>query len=183
MPALTSSATARDTPSAEALLRALYASHGSVVLRFAARMLGGDWHRAEDILQEAAIRAWQHAAELGPPGDELRPWLLHVVRNLVIDGYRGRQARPPEEVGQDITHLPVADGVDRALTAQVMVEALRDLAPFQREVLLHVYYMGRSVNQTARVLGLPPGTVKSRTHYAVRALRDCLSSRGVTTTI
>ncbi|MFZ3468020.1 sigma-70 family RNA polymerase sigma factor [Streptomyces sp. 4.24] len=172
---------ARSTEPDEEFLRALYALHGSVLLRFAARMLGGDWHRAEDVLQEAALRAWQHSAKLDATTDGLRPWLFHVVRNLVIDGYRERRARPTEDGEPDISHLPVADGVDHALTTQVVVDAMRDLAPFQREVLLYVYYLGHSVNQTARVLGVPPGTVKSRTHYAMRALRDGLSSRGLST--
>lgn len=83
---------ARDTASADAFARALYEHHGSVLLRFAAGLLGGDWHRAEDVLQEAAIRAWQHAAELGPATGALRPWLFQVVRNLVIDGYQSFQA-------------------------------------------------------------------------------------------
>lgn len=164
---------------AEEFLRALYDRHGAVVLRYAARLLSGDWHRAEDALQEAAIRAWQHAAVLDPTAEELRPWLFAVVRNLVIDGYRARQARPPETGGPDLTYLPVPDDVDRALTTQVVIEAMRDLAPMQREVLLHVHYMGRSVNQTAQMLGVPPGTVKSRTYYAVRALREALDSRGL----
>ncbi|MFD7839468.1 sigma-70 family RNA polymerase sigma factor [Streptomyces sp. NPDC059761] len=160
-------------------LRALYEKHGYVLMRFAARLLGGDWHRAEDAFQEAAIRAWQHASELDPSAEALRPWLFAVVRDLVIDGYRVRQARPPEADDESLRRLPVPDGVDRALTTQVVVDAMRDLAPFQREVLLHMYYMGRSVSQTAKVLGVPPGTVKSRTHYAMRALREGLSSRGL----
>ncbi|MFE6844780.1 sigma-70 family RNA polymerase sigma factor [Streptomyces sp. NPDC057686] len=163
----------------DAFLRALYERHGYVLVRFAARLLGGDWHRAEDVLQEAAIRAWQHASELDPSAEALRPWLFAVVRDLVIDGYRVRRARPPEADEEGLGRLPVPDGVDRALTTQVVVDAMRDLAPFQREVLLHMYYMGRSVSQTARVLGVPPGTVKSRTHYAMRALREGLSSRGL----
>lgn len=164
---------------AEEFLRAVYAQHGAVLLRFAARLLGGDWHRAEDVVQEVAIRAWQHAGELGPDAQSVRPWLFTVVRNLVIDGHRARQARPPEAEDPDLTFLPVGDGVDLALTTQVVVDALRDLPHFQREVLLHVHYMGRSVKQTAQVLGVPPGTVKSRTHYAARALREALQNRGL----
>ncbi len=179
MPELATRPDARRVEPDEEFLRALYERHGSVLLHFATRLLDGDWHRAEDILQEAAIRAWQHAAELDPATVALRPWLFHVVRNLVIDGYRGRRARPPEDQVPDVTHLPVPDGVDHALTTHVVVDAMRDLAPLQREVLLHVYYLGRSVNQTARALGVPPGTVKSRTHYAMRALRDGLNSRGL----
>ncbi|MGI5258834.1 sigma-70 family RNA polymerase sigma factor [Streptomyces angustmyceticus] len=160
-------------------LRALYHFHGSALLQFAARRLGGDWHRAEDVLQEVAIRAWRHAGELDPTADSARPWLFTVLRNLVIDGHRARQARPPEVGDPELAHLPVSDEVDHVLTSQVLIEALRELRPPQREVLLHVHYLGRSVNQTARVLGVPPGTVKSRTYYAARALREALHSRGL----
>lgn len=169
-------------PSAEAgdaFLRALYEQHGSALMRFAARRLGGDWHRAEDVFQEAVIRAWQHAAQLEPGAEALRPWLFAVVRNLVVDGHRVRRSRPPEVDDESLRRMPVPDGVEHTLTTRVVVDAMRDLAPFQREVLLHLYYMGRSVSQTARVLGVPPGTVKSRTHYAMRALRAGLSSRGL----
>jgi RNA polymerase sigma-70 factor, ECF subfamily len=165
---------------AETFLRTLYERHGSVLLRFAVRMLGGDWHRAEDIVQEVAIRAWQHQADLDPTDDTARPWLFTVVRNLVIDGHRAQAARPLEAGDAELTRMVAPDAVDQTLTAQVVIEAMADLAPFQREVLLHLYYLGRTVNQAARALGVPPGTVKSRTYYAMRALRAALEARGVT---
>lgn len=160
-------------------LRALYHFHGSALLQFAARRLEGDWHRAEDALQEVALRAWRHAGELDPTADSVRRWLFTVLRNLVIDGHRARQARPPEAGDAELAMLTVSDRVDHVLTSQVLTEALRDLRPAQREVLLHVHYLGRSVAQTAQVLGVPPGTVKSRTYYAARALRKALHSRGI----
>ncbi|MFB7927959.1 MULTISPECIES: sigma-70 family RNA polymerase sigma factor [Streptomyces] len=163
----------------EEFLRSFYRVHGRALLQFAARRLQGDWHRAEDVLQEVAIRAWRHAGELDPTTDAARPWLFTVLRNLVIDDLRARQARPAETGDPELAHPTVSDDVDRMLTSQVLLEALWDLRPPQREVLMHVHYLGRSVNQTARVLGVPPGTVKSRTFYASRALREALYSRGL----
>ncbi|MEU1800645.1 sigma-70 family RNA polymerase sigma factor [Streptomyces sp. NPDC019937] len=163
----------------EEFLRALYQFHGHALLQFAARRLQGDWHRAEDVLQEVAIRALRHAGKLDPTSDSARPWLFTVLRNLVIDDLRARQARPAETGDPELVHRPVSDDVDHMLTSQVLFEALWDLRPQQREVLLHVHYLGRSVNQAARVLGVPPGTVKSRTFYASRDLREALYRRGL----
>jgi RNA polymerase sigma-70 factor (ECF subfamily) len=72
------------------------------------------------------------------------------------------------------------DDVDRALDAWLVADALDALSPAHREVLVQTYFAGRSVGEAARVLGIPPGTVKSRTHYALQALRLALLERGVT---
>lgn len=164
----------------EMFIRALYQQHGSVLLRFAAKLLNGDWHRAEDVVQETALRAWRHAAVLDPTAESLRPWLFTVVRHLVIDGHRALLVRPPELGDSEMVDLPVPDEIERALTAQVLLEGMAELPPLQREVLVHMYYLGRSVTQTAKELGVPPGTVKSRSYYAMRVLREALRSRGVT---
>ncbi|MFK8843780.1 sigma-70 family RNA polymerase sigma factor [Streptomyces sp. Ac-502] len=135
----------RSAQQADGFLGALYEHHGSALLSFAARLLDGDWHRAEDIVQEVALRAWQRADDLDPTTNTLRPWLFTVVRNLVVDVYRARRARPLEADTADVPPSPVPDGVDRTLTRHVVVSAMRELAPCHREVLVHVYYMGRSL--------------------------------------
>jgi len=53
----------------------------------------------------------------------------------------------------------------------VVLEALETLSPEHRDVLVELYYRGRSVVEAAAALGVPPGTVKSRSYYALRALR------------
>ncbi|MGW3151905.1 sigma-70 family RNA polymerase sigma factor [Streptomyces sp. NPDC001177] len=164
----------------ETFISAVYEQHGKLLLRFAARMLGGDWHRAEDVLQEAAIRAWRHAGVLGSSPVGLRPWLFTVVRNLAIDDYRARTLRPVEADGLNDTDVAVPDDVDRLLTQWVVSEALQDLTDQHREVLAHMYFNGSSVALASELLGIPPGTVKSRTHNAMRALGKALTARGLT---
>jgi RNA polymerase sigma-70 factor (ECF subfamily) len=112
----------------------------------------------------------------------VRPWLLTVARRVAIDHYRARQARP-EEVGDDgLTELAAADdGIDAALDRWLITDALGALTPEHREALVHTYYAGRTVTEAAVVLGIPPGTVKSRVFYALRALRLALEERGVAT--
>ncbi|MEV5435990.1 sigma-70 family RNA polymerase sigma factor [Streptomyces sp. NPDC052682] len=164
---------------AEVFVRVLYAQHGKPLLRYAARLLGGDRHRAEDILQEGAVRAWRHAGRLGTAPETMRPWLFTVVRNLVIDDYRARALRPVLPEALEDTDVAVADEVDRLLTVHVVEEALTDLTDQQREIIRHIHFDGSSVERVSRLLGIPKGTVKSRTYYAMRSLRRALAARGV----
>ncbi|HEY5835601.1 sigma-70 family RNA polymerase sigma factor [Streptomyces sp.] len=163
----------------EAFLHALYEEYGGLLLRFAARLLDGDWHRAEDVLQEAAVRAWRHRDVLESQPEGLRPWLFTVVRNLVIDAHRASRTRPALSDSLEDVDPFVSDEVERLLTARVVTEALEDLNGQQREVLRQMYFLGSSVAQASDALGIPPGTVKSRTHHAMRALKKALQARGV----
>lgn len=161
-----------------AFIQEVYEHHGSVLLRYASTLVGHDLHRAEDVVQEAVLRAWRRIDVLNTDAAKLRPWLFTVVRNLVIDGHRSRGSRPSEVEQDASTDRGIADETERIVTAQVVADALGDLTPQHREILLHVHYLGNSVRETARILGIPAGTVKSRTHKAARALRAALDRRG-----
>jgi len=164
----------------EALLRALWAEHGGPLLAYATRLAGGDRHRAEDIVQETLLRAWRHPEALSADRGALRPWLCTVARNLAVDAHRARAARPAE-VGDDaLAVMPVPDEVDRVLEGWLVADALHALSAEHRQVLVETYYRGRSVAEAAVALGIPAGTVKSRTYYALRALKVVLAERGVT---
>ncbi|MCX5400469.1 sigma-70 family RNA polymerase sigma factor [Streptomyces sp. NBC_00102] len=163
----------------ESFVRMIYEQYGTVLMRFAARLLGGDWDRAEDILQEAAVRAWRHIGMLGEQEENLRPWLFTVVRNLVIDDHRARLIRPATACPLDRVTLPVADEIERTLTRHIVHDALTDLTPQQRQILHHMHFLGHSVAEAAAALGIAQGTVKSRTYYAVRALKAALEKRGI----
>lgn len=163
----------------EELMRALHDDHAAALWSFALQLTGGDRARAEDVVQETLLRAWRHPDVLDQSQRSARAWLFTVARRIAIDGWRSSASRaefptaaPPES--------PVGDGTDRAVQGWLVTEALRELSPRHREVLVLCFLHGYSVADAARRLGVAEGTVKSRTHYALRALRLALAERGVT---
>lgn len=158
-----------------AMVAALVEEHGRAMFGYALR-LAGDQHLAQDLVQEALVRAWQHRAVLYEELGSVRGWLLTVVRNLAIDRARARQARPPED-GECEDRLPVVlDHSDRVVTSVTLLAALDRLSDDHRAVVLELYFRDRSVLEAAERLGVPPGTVKSRSYYALRQLRSLLHS-------
>jgi RNA polymerase sigma-70 factor, ECF subfamily len=162
----------------EAFIRALYNEHGGALLRYALHLTGGDRQRAEDLVQETIVRAWRHPEALADR--PARPWLFAVARNLAVDAYRARQSRPPEVGQAAFDTLPAQDDADRTLESWAVAEALASLRPDHRTVIVETYYRGCSVAEAAATLGIPAGTVKSRTYYALKALKLALQERGLT---
>ncbi|WP_440901907.1 sigma-70 family RNA polymerase sigma factor [Actinosynnema sp.] len=173
----------RDHPLGEArpedeLIRRLYREFGSGLLGHAMRLTGSDRQWAEDIVQETLVRAWRNAEKLERDPVLLRSWLFTVARRLVIDDRRKRSVRPQESELTPSDEAPSHDEADRTLAAIVVAEAMNGLTQEHREAILETYLRDRTVGEAAEVLGVPPGTVKSRVYYALRALRRALQDRG-----
>jgi RNA polymerase sigma-70 factor (ECF subfamily) len=164
----------------EATLAELYRLHGGYLRRSLARITNGDGGRAEDIVQETLLRAWQHPDAFIRGSAGARPWLLTVARRIAIDHFRKVAARPqevPDETPRD--RVPTHDPYDAVLEACDIEAVLAKLPAHHREVLVELHLKGRSVADAARALGVPAGTIKSRNYYAVRALRPMLEATGV----
>jgi RNA polymerase sigma-70 factor, ECF subfamily len=159
----------------EDLVRSLYDEHGASLLAYATR-LTNDRAAAEDIVQETLLRAWKHADALTAEKGSVRGWLLTVARNIVTDRARARAVRPPEVAEVAESPSVERDHADQIVDSMAMLGALDSLSPEHREVLIEIYYKGRTVTEAAQALGIAAGTVKSRSYYALRALRAVMSS-------
>jgi RNA polymerase sigma-70 factor (ECF subfamily) len=161
------------------LMRVLHADHSGALWSYALHLTNGDRTRAEDVVQETLLRAWRHPRVLDQSQGSARAWLFTVARRIAIDGWRSATSR--SEVSTDAPpEQPIGDGTDRVLQGWLVAEALGELSPRHREVLILCFFDGRSVADAAARLGVAEGTVKSRTHYALRALRLVLQEKGVT---
>ncbi|MCB5180706.1 sigma-70 family RNA polymerase sigma factor [Streptomyces antimicrobicus] len=168
------------TRTAPEALAALQRDHGRALFGFLLGLTGGDTQRAEDLVQETLVRAWQHPEAWESGHDSMRPWLFTVGRRLAIDARRARLSRPQEVDSEALEQAPAPfDGVSSSVTAIDVRRAVGSLGPEHREVLLQVYFRDRSVAEAAAELGIPAGTVKSRTYYALRALRKDLQGYGL----
>lgn len=162
-----------------AVLQQLHDEHAAALWRFCLRLTGQDRARAEDVVQETLLRAWRNFAVLDTSQGSVRAWLFTVARNIVIDEWRTRRARTEVPVADVPEVVDTDDRTDQLLLSWVVAEAVTKLSADHRAVLLECYYRGQPVAEAARHLGIPEGTVKSRTHYALRALRLALEEMGV----
>jgi RNA polymerase sigma-70 factor (ECF subfamily) len=126
---------------------------------------------ADDVYQETLLRAWRHRQALVGREGSIRSWLYTVAHNAAVDQLRGRRAQPVNGEIWDSLQQPVPDHADAVVTSASLMPALRRLTAEHRDVIFELYYRRSTVTEAAKSIGIPPGTVKSRAHYAVRALR------------
>jgi RNA polymerase sigma-70 factor (ECF subfamily) len=160
------------------LLRAIHDAHGPALFRYVVR-LTHDPNFAQDVVQESLLRAWKSPAILEQSDEAARAWLFTVARNLVIDDRRS--ARHSHEFATDeVPERSTHDETDAVLDKWLLSDALLSLSLEHRTAIVSSYYLGQSAAEIAERENVPVGTVRSRIHYALRALRLALQERGVT---
>ena len=152
---------------------ALYRRYARPVFGLALRRLG-DRMRAEDAVQETFAAVWRSARTYRPERGAGAPWLYAVARNAIVDRSRGR-TEPPADPPDAPADEPTPD--ERAEASYIswrVHRALEDLPQNERDVIELAYYGGLSQSEVADFLGIPLGTVKTRTRAGLGRLADLL---------
>lgn len=146
-------------------------------LLYYAIKLTGNTETALDILQEVWMKAFRGIRRLRDPGS-LRAWLYRITHGLAVDRIRQHISRERAE-GAHVAVLHEADDVSFTKEdAAAIHEALNELGPKHQEVLVLYFLEDFSLAEIAMVVGCSEGTVKSRMHYAKRAIKEILSGGG-----
>ena len=144
-----------------------------------ARLILRDDLKAEDATQEALTAAWRRLPGLRDP-DRFGPWLHRLLVNACYREARRSGRRQSIEVHIDPLVLPDAgaatDTIAELANRDQVERGFRRLDVDQRTVLVMHYYLGFSLDEAAEVLGVPPGTVRSRLHRAIEAMRAALEA-------
>ena len=161
----------------EEQLARLLESFRSDLMRFAF-WLSRDRAVAEDVVQEAFLRAWRACASFDPAGGPLVNWLLVITGNTAIDMVKARVRRPP------LTSVPADENapagglsdIDRLILRSELRDALGSIGAHHRDAVIETVLRDRPYADVAAELGVAPGTLRTRVHYGLRRLRCVLET-------
>src|SRR3954469_4891953 len=149
----------------------LYQRYARPVFGLALRRLG-DRGRAEDAVQETFASIWRAAGSYKPERGPGAPWLYAVARNAIVDRARARTDLPTEVPDEPAQEAGPADRAEQGWVSWRIHAALEELPEREREVVALAYWSGLSQSEVAEFLGIPLGTVKTRTRAALMRLAD-----------
>jgi RNA polymerase sigma-70 factor, ECF subfamily len=155
----------------------LYHSYAGRIYGLGLRLLG-DRQLAEELVQETFVRLWRSADAFDPARGTVAAFVLTMARRISIDLWRRPSSRPFDPEPAE-TVAATGDHADSVLTAVAVNDAMATLSREHREVLELSYRGDLKQADIAAILGIPLGTVKTRSYYALRALKLALQERGV----
>jgi RNA polymerase sigma-70 factor (ECF subfamily) len=151
----------------------LYHRYARSVFGLALRRLG-DRARAEDAVQETFASVWRSARSYHPERGPGAPWLYAVARNAIVDRSRARSETPMEAPDEPELAAGPLEQAEQSWVAWRVHRALEELPEREREVVALAYWSGLSQSEVAEFLGIPLGTVKTRTRSALGRLAELL---------
>ena len=160
----------------EAAFRELLALHGPRLLAFTRRMMSGSADLAEDLVQEIWVAIFRGLPTLLDV-TKFRPWAFRIARDRIYREFRRR--KPPIDSMQEVDVEEIAEVGDPepAVEPEELQHCLAALSPEHREVLMLRFFEEMDYEEIARVTGSTLGTVRSRIHYAKRALRRAFEEK------
>lgn len=164
----------------QAAIRVLFARHHLRIYRFIVRMTNNE-ATAEELANEVFMEVWRNAGRFeGRSG--VSTWMLSIARNKTISMLRKRSE---SQLDEDYA-TAIADDADTPDVATAkrdkgdrMRECLDQLSDQHREIIDLVYYHDKSISEVAEIVGIPEGTVKTRTFHARKKLGELLQAAGI----
>lgn len=169
-----------------AALEILYDQYASAVMGLALKMLG-DRAAAEEVVQETFWRVWRNANSYRAQQGNFTTWLFGITRNLAIDAWRRRKARPQPIFDQDEEQQleqnpdPRPDVTETTwinMKHSQVRQALNMLPPNQRQVVEMAFFWGMTRQEIAEKIGVPLGTVHTRARLGLQKLKEALQAQG-----
>ena len=158
-------------------LSMLYDRYAGMVYAMGLRLLG-DRSLAEDLVQDVFTNVWGKAGSFDPSKASLMTWIYQIARNRSTDLDRRRRARPASAGSDSLVYLAGGEDTRHLAERLDVAEALSRLSSDQQEVLALAYLRGLTQREIAVELGIPLGTVKSRTASALGAMRRTMLPEG-----
>ena len=166
--------------------RGMAAAHAAYHARMLARArrVVVDPDLAEDVVQEAFLRAWRSCSSFDPAGGPMVNWLLVITANTAINMVKARVRRPPlapGPVGDNATAAGI-DDIDLLILRSQLRQALSSIGDHHRDAVVETVLRDRPHADVAAELGITPGTLRTRVHYGLRRLRRVLETDGAAAT-
>jgi RNA polymerase sigma-70 factor (ECF subfamily) len=152
------------------------AYHGRMLAR--ARRIVVDPDLAEDVVQEAFLRAWRACSSFDPADGPLVNWLLVITANTAVDMVKARVRRPPLVSGSANENTPAAgiNDIDLLILRSQLRHALSRIGAHHRDAVIETVLRDRPYADVAAELGVAPGTLRTRVHCGLRRLRGVLET-------